>query len=49
MAKDYIEKKYRLKKEVEEEKRKGKKCVKYDFIFNRLGGNTVKDARDEFT
>ena len=44
VAKEYIEKKYRLKKGEEQEKKKGKKNLLLYIIFiHRLGRNNVKN------
>ena len=44
VAKEYIEKKYRLKKQEEDEKKKGKENFTFIIIkINRLGSNNFKN------
>ena len=49
VAKEYIEKKYRLKKEEEQEKKKGKNNIYNIYIKYRLGRNNVKNESIKFS
>ena len=49
VAKEYIEKRYRLKKEEEQEKKKGKNNIYNIYIKYRLGRNNVKNESIKFS